>query len=393
MKDIKVLLVSTNYPNKFYNWAPWNKEANVAISKNTNTEVVAPLPYSMHFKFVPYHQLSTIPIKENSIEGIVHRPRFLYLLPKRIFYGFEGSLYERSVSKYVSKNVEKPNLIHCHHIYPDGYAMMNLCKTWSIPLITDLHSISSLSNWMSNNKIKPKIKETLNFSSKIICISDQLCDLLLKMGVNEKKIEHIPLGVDINKFKPFNNEKIKGELKVSNERIILFVGRLDKLKGVHILLKALSLSTFKNFKLLIVGDGLEKNNLIELSKKLRLDHAVVFFGELKGKKLFELYSLADLFVLPSLTEGRPVVIYEAMASECAIIASNVGGIPEQVKDGYNGFLVEPSNPNQLSNKITYLLKNKDLIEKMGENGRKRIIEEGWTWKGYGEKIVQIYKNL
>ena len=83
---------------------------------------------------------------------------------------------------------------------------------------------------------------------------------------------------------------------------------------------------------------------------------------------------------------------KAMASECAVIATNVGGIPEQVKDGHTGFLVEPRNVNALTKKMKYLLENEEIMKKMGKNGRKRVIKEGWTWEGYGEKVAQIYRR-
>ncbi|MCD4664982.1 MAG: glycosyltransferase family 4 protein, partial [Bacteroidales bacterium] len=97
--------------------------------------------------------------------------------------------------------------------------------------------------------------------------------------------------------------------------------------------------------------------------------------------------------LPSLAEGRPNVIYEAMASECPIVATNVGGIPEQVKNGYNGFLVEPQDFETFAARISYLLDDDEFRIAMGENGRKRLIEKGWTWDNYAKKVLDIYKQV
>jgi teichuronic acid biosynthesis glycosyltransferase TuaC len=391
---IKVILASVHYPNNYCLWTPWNKIANLAISEYVDTEVIAPLPFAPPFKPLPFHEFNNIPIIENMMEGTVHHPRFLYILPKKIFYRFIGNLYEIYVSNYILNNIKKQDIIHAHQIYPDGYGMIKTCRVWSIPLIVELHSTGSLNTWMNSSKIKDKIMETLNFSTKIICISHQLCDLLREIGIDDNKIQYVPLGVDINKFKPTNNKKLKKELNLSENRVILFVGRLVKLKGLNTLLKAISILPKKEgFKVLIVGDGPEKNSLIGLSKKLGLEHVLTFCGEVRGNKLLKLYSLADLFILPSLTEGRPVVIYEAMANECAIIASNVGGIPEQVKDNFNGFLIEPEDPEILSYKINYLLNNPKLMEKMGKNGRKRIIEKDWTVEGYAKRVFELYNEI
>ena len=134
-------------------------------------------------------------------------------------------------------------------------------------------------------------------------------------------------------------------------------------------------------------------NLQKLSKELNIQEIVTFKGELRGKELENWYSVADLFILPSLTEGKPVVIYEAMSSECAVIATNVGGIPDQVKDNHTGFLLEPGDIDDLTNKIKYLLENEDVMKKMGEEGRKLVIKEGWTWEGYAERISNLYREI
>jgi glycosyltransferase involved in cell wall biosynthesis len=394
MQDLKALLVSANYPNEYYLWTPWNKMANFAISKldNVKTEIIAPLPFSLPFKFFPYHKLYNISSIEYCEEGNVHRPRFFYMLPQRFFYGETGQFYKKSISKYILKNLKDVDIIHTHQAYPDGYGIVDLSKSLSIPYITEIHSTNTLNIWSNHRSVNKKFLKTLNSSDKIVCISEELCNSVINLGIEEEKISHIPLGVDIDRFRPRNVENIKFKLGISDEKVLLFVGRLVKLKNVDHILKAVLkvVNFYKNFKLLIVGDGPEKDNLLRLSKRLKLDKYVMFLGELKGTELSCIYSLADILVLASSTEGRPIVIYEAMASECSIIATNVGGIPEQVKDGYNGLLIEPENPSMLADKIGYMLENEELMVKMGKNSRKHIIKENWTWNGYAERIKKIY---
>jgi teichuronic acid biosynthesis glycosyltransferase TuaC len=207
--------------------------------------------------------------------------------------------------------------------------------------------------------------------------------------------------VDVSKFKPDDKISLKKQLKLdANIKIILYVGRLDKLKGVDYLLKAIyglkikygTSEFFKNLKVVIIGKGPELINLQKLSEELNLQDIVTYKGELRVKDLEDWYAVADLFILPSFSEGKPVVIYEAMSSECAVIATNVGGIPDQVKDNHTGLLLEPGDIDTLINKIKYLLENEDVMQIMGENGRKRIINENWTWEGYAERINSIYKE-
>ena len=381
---IRSLMVSVHYPNKFYLWTPWNRYANLAISQlqDVDIEVIAPIPFSPPLKYLPFYEFSKIPLMEYSEEGTVHHPRFLYLLPKKIFYGFIGDFYRQSVSNYILNNVEEADLVHAHQIYPDGYGVMDLCREWNVPLIVELHSTGSLKTWLEDDRIKNKVMEVFEFSSKIICISEELSELLIEVGVDSGKIEIISLGVDVYKFKPDDKISLKKQLKIEAGKIILYVGRLDKLKGVDYLLRAIYELRTKygtsdiNLQVVIIGKGSEVNNLQKLSKELNIQEIVTFKGELRGKELEDWYSVADLFILPSLTEGKPVVIYEAMSSECAVIATNVGGIPDQVKDNHTGLLFEPEDMDALANKIKYLLDNED-----------------WTWEGYAKRINNVYNNL
>ncbi|MCE7699420.1 MAG: glycosyltransferase family 4 protein, partial [Methanobacterium paludis] len=386
MKNIKALMVSVNYPNPYYSWAPWNKTANMAILGYVDMDVVAPLPILVPFKYFPYNELSQIPETEICEEGLVHRPRFFYPLPKKLFYGLMGFFYRRSVSDYILRKLTKPDLIHAHHVYPDGYGVMKLCEKWSAPLIVDLHSTDSLEKWLKYRGTEDKVKKTLNFADKIIYISRSIEPSLESLDLGTEKTEYIPLGVDTDKFKPRDRKKICRKLKVNEEKIIIFVGQLIKRKGLSYLLDALSkLSrSCKNFKVFIAGNGPEKRKLLDISKDLDLDGVVKFLGEVRGAELTELYSAGDIFVMPSLAEGRPMSIYEAMASECAVVATDIDGIPEQVKHGYNGLLFEPCNTSALAENLEYLIENEKIMEKMKKNSRKRVINEKWTWNEYSK---------
>ena len=397
MENIKAVLVSAHYPNEYYLWTPWNKAANMAISKLNyiKTEIIAPLPFSLPVKYFPYNKLSNIPPMEYGEEGKIHRPRFMYLLPQRLFYGITGEFYRKSISKYIFKNLTEIDMVHSHQAYPDGYGMVDVCEKWSIPLITEIHSTNTLNIWSNNRSVRKKFFKTLNSSERIICISKELCDSVREFGIPDEKIVYIPLGVDTDLFKPLNVKNTEFELKISNEKILIFVGRLIKLKNIDQILKAVSKLAvlYKDFKLLIVGDGPEKGGLLKLAKDLNLCNHVKFLGELKGEELAYIYSLADILILASSTEGRPMVIYEGMASECAVIATDVGGVHEQIKENYNGFLFKPNDVDGLISKIRCLLENDEILKKMKENSRKRVIDKNWTWDGYAKLIDNVYGQV
>jgi glycosyltransferase involved in cell wall biosynthesis len=217
------------------------------------------------------------------------------------------------------------------------------------------------------------------------------------LGIPERKIVFIPLGINIDDFRSRDKEKIRIEYGIKEEIILLFVGNLVINKGLQYLLEAFSkLLKKKNspsIRLVIIGDGPYRKNLVKQMKSLRIEHAVSFAGRQFGENLYKWYSIADIFLLPSMREGRPTVINEAMASECAVIATNVGGIPEQIQHESNGLLIEPRSPEQILMSLHYLVDRPDEIIRMGKNGRRRIIEKGWTWKDYATKVNAVYREI
>lgn len=402
MKDLKVLVVASNFPDMYYpTIAPWSKRQVDAICKysNVKVEVIAPRPYTLPMRFFPYFKFFYLPIHTISNTGYhLHFPRFPYLIPKKLLFSVTGELYSFFISKYVLKNIEKPDLIHARFSYLDGYGVLKICKKWNIPLIMDIRGSVEFEDYYFSILLGKKQRKTIKYANKILCVAQWQVKKGLELGIPEEKIKCIPMGVDIDKFKPRDKEKIRQEFKIPEQKMILFVGQLNKEKGVNYLLEAISQVVTKSYhkkdvRVIIIGDGSEKEYLLNLSKELGIMNLVTFTGPVVGELLSKWYSLADLFVLPSLTEGRPNVINEAMASECSIVATNICGIPEQVKDGYNGFLVEPKNVDMLANKISYLLNNEDEMHKMGKNSRRRIIEEDWTWEGYAKRTIDVYNEL
>ena len=396
----KILAASINYPDAFNLWGPWNKEANVAISKGKDItlEVLAPRPFTLPFRWFKYHYFSSIPLIEQGIEGRIHHPRFPYLLPKKIFYPLAGGFYSSFVGRYVQKNIPDIDLIHSHHAYPDGYGLIKVCQKLPCPLVIDIHGSGFFSDWLKQPLLQKKVWNCVNSSSKIICISKNILSDAIAEGIPEQKLTYIPLGIDVNRFEKSCISDFSPHLNLEHENklIVLSVGHLNTGKGITYLLQAIShlhRDLRKKCHFVIVGDGPEKANLINLAASLKISDSVTFTGRLVGDNLLGLYSDADIFILPSLSEGRPTVINEAMVSGCAIIASNINGIPEQVTDGYNGFLIDPASPVQLAEKISLLVKDKNLIDIMGKNSKRKIIDDGITWENYAKKVEKVYKNV
>jgi len=401
MNSINVLTIASNFPDEYYpTIAPWSKLQVDAIHRYTDVdvEVIVPRPYIIPWSILPYYKFAFLPIKTISDTGYnLHFPRFPWLIPKKLFFSASGELYSFFIYRYILKNIKKPDLVHARFTYLDGYGVLNICKKWDIPLVIDIHGDVEFGEYYFSTFLRKKQRQAINRANKLLCVAQWQVKKGLELGIPEENLQCVPLRVDIEKFKPRDKEKIRQEFGITEQKIVLFVGQLNKEKGVYYLLKAISKiisksCSRKDFRVIIIGAGAEKENLLNLSKQLGIINILTFAGTVTGELLTKWYSLANLFVLPSLTEGRPNVINEAMASECSIVATNIRGIPEQIKDGYNGFLVEPKNADMLAEKISYLLNNETEMVRMGKNGRKRIIEEGWTWEGYAKKIMDIYKK-
>ncbi len=236
----------------------------------------------------------------------------------------------------------------------------------------------------------------LERSNRIIAVSDFTRRELLKYyKVKEAKIRVIHNGVDVNKFKPAADRlKAKAELGFNPEdKAILSVGRLYARKGLFTLIESMSLVTrkFENAKFIIAGKGLsnEMNKLVSYAAKLGVKDNIVFTGYFPDRKLPRLYQAADIFAFSTFYENLPFAVLEALSTELPVVTTRVGGIPEMIADGNNGFLVESSNPKELADRILYCLEHPAVASEMGLRARK-IIENNFDWRLIVKKVVKVY---
>jgi glycosyltransferase involved in cell wall biosynthesis len=174
--------------------------------------------------------------------------------------------------------------------------------------------------------------------------------------------------------------------------VALFVGRLAPEKGIKFLLKAWKdvLKEFPQAQLLILGEGSEKENLLAQTQRLNLSESVEFKGVIKDISSF--LAAADIFVLPSLAEGMPVALLEAMAWGLSAIASRVSGTVEVITSGKNGILVEPGDVPGLSRAIINLLADAELRRRISGAARKRV-KESFSLEKMVESHLQLYREM
>jgi glycosyltransferase involved in cell wall biosynthesis len=206
----------------------------------------------------------------------------------------------------------------------------------------------------------------------------------------------IPNAVDLDKFLSenwkFSKEEIKKRLNISqNEKIIISVSRLVKKNGIVDLIRAMNFLP-DNFKLLIAGKGEERNNLEKEIKKLKLEKRIVLLGHILPDNIPEYLSVSDIFVRPSLSEGLGNVFLEAMAAGLPVIGTNVGGIPDFLKDNETGLFCKVKNPVSIAQKIKLLLDDAVLRQKLIDNGR-RLVEEKYDWDKIVLQMKEIFNKL
>lgn len=204
-------------------------------------------------------------------------------------------------------------------------------------------------------------------------------DLVLCQGSSWRTlfIENFPL-ISVDKFKTrlnwidMNSTGQKGQSE-NTELIILFLGWVEKAKGVEDLIEAISLLKNKRIKLLVGGNGSYFDEAQSKVNNMGLNNNIKFLGWVGPEDKLQLFRKADLFILPSYFEGMPNAIVEALSWSLPVIATRVGGIPDMITDGVNGFLVEKGNPNQIAEKIDYLRERPDQVQNMSVKAKEMAL--------------------
>ncbi|HKJ31749.1 MAG TPA: glycosyltransferase family 4 protein [Balneolales bacterium] len=226
-------------------------------------------------------------------------------------------------------------------------------------------------------------------------VSHYTANLLIHEGVAKERISVMPNGTNPNEFYPTSVDKLRTDLHLDQQPIIMTITRLVPRKGVDIGIKAIKkvVQTHPEVQYMIVGDGEHMPELKSLVDELKLNKNVTFLGKVPHKYVNSYYNLGVIFIMTPRTEplnieGFGIVYLEANACGKPVIGSRSGGIPDAIVDGETGLLVNEENPDQLAAAIIKLLEDKKLANDMGERGRKRIINET-NWDIIAEKIHKI----
>ena len=224
-------------------------------------------------------------------------------------------------------------------------------------------------------------------TDRIICLTTSDSGEIIKYGCPPEKIRIVPNGVDVNLFSPSGDEE---------SDLVLWSGRFVQEKGLVYLIKALQITVQKigcsKIRLIMTGEGPLLPKIIGLAKEYGLMKNILFRGRVPHREMPTLMNRSSIYVLPSLKEGMPYALLEAMACGKAVIGSNIPGIKDIITHGENGILVPPKNPEALATAILLLLEDKGLRRRLGQAARQLMIEK-YSWEIISEKIERVYNEV
>lgn len=322
------------------------------------------------------------------MSNIKKNKALFFLVPFFIFFQI------LAIKKIVKK--EKIDLIHAHWLLPQGLAAVLYKKIFNknIKIICTTHGSDIFS---LNNKYLNFLKGYLLKKIDIItAVSNTLKEKIIDLKINPLKIYVIYNAIDPNFFNSGSYNKIR-ELKKKYAIFsfcLLFIGRLIKNKGIKYLIEAMPmvLVKFPETKLLIVGDGEESYFLKKIVKKLNLQNNISFLGKINHNRLSPFYIMSDILINPSLSEGFSLVLIEALVCGTAVIATNVGGISDIIKNNQTGLLIPPADTEAIAKTIIDLLSNKYKRYLLAKNGRNFVLQN-FNWKKITKDYIFIYNKL
>lgn len=277
-------------------------------------------------------------------------------------------------------------LIHTHGYKADLYGYVAARRSGK-PIVATCH------NWVGGTAALGIYNHLDRMALKrfhgLAAVSDSVAQRLLASGVSASKIRTIANGIDV---KSFERARPLPALNFDGSKVVGMVARLDLQKGFEYLLRAASelRSAFPGLKVVIVGEGPDRNEIEGMIQRLGLQSNVILAGQ--HSNMPGIYAALDVFVLPSLNEGLPMTILEAMAASKPVIATRVGAIPKVIQDGETGLLVDPGDTDGLRNALARLLTDSDLCGRLGAAGHDWV-SHNYTSEAMALKYRQMYDDV
>jgi D-inositol-3-phosphate glycosyltransferase len=304
------------------------------------------------------------------------------------------------------------DLIHSHY-WMSGLAAETLAREWNVPIVHMFHTLGEMKNRVAKSDSEREGPERVAGERRVIATVDRIVAATLAEQTQLEWLYHadirkmiiIPPGVDLGHFYPIPADEAKQFLGLDpDRRLILFVGRIEPLKGIDTLIKAMSCLPVSELDrpayLAIIGGEpnaspdqmtAEMTRLQTLCKELHMDDLVVFLGKRGQDTLPYYYCAADVVVMPSHYESFGLVALEAMACGTPVVASQVGGLAFLIQDGVTGYHVPDQDPDALCDRLSHLLSNPALRLQMGQQAADYA--RGYSWQQIAQQLIGVYQNL
>jgi D-inositol-3-phosphate glycosyltransferase len=229
---------------------------------------------------------------------------------------------------------------------------------------------------------------------------DEAQELIDAYGADPQRVTVVPPGVDLATFQPMNRADARREIGYGTGRLLLFVGRLERLKGVEVAIRALGLLRDRqhdDVRLLVLGEDShegeesEKDRLKAIALEVGVRDRVDFVGSVAHHELPYFYAAADVCVMPSYSESFGLVALEAQACGCPVVASGVSGLRSVVRDEVSGYLIDEHDPAAYAERIGRLLENSELAQQMGRRGR--LLAQRFSWARTADRLEELFEQV
>lgn len=307
--------------------------------------------------------------------------------------------YGLNIARVVNKH--KVHVIHAHFAYPEGFAALFAKRQTKKKFIVTLHGHDILVEPSVGYGIRLHptydkiVRRVLKEADAVITASTATYAEALKAGVEEESLYLIPNGVDVDRFNPsLDGSVIRKKHGLKDQFIVFSIRHHVPKNGLEYLIKAIPMVKEKipDVLFIIGGDGPLRPYHELLAKRLGVSGNVIFVGQITREELPCYYAACDVSVISSIVEAFGLVTIESMSCGKTVIGSNVGGIPDVIEDGVNGFLVKPKNPEAIAQKIILLAENRDIARKMGDESR-RTVEAKFDIRKRIDKIIELYHKV
>ncbi len=387
---LKVLLVTNLYPNKFEpTRGVFTEQIVKCLSKKHEVEVVAPIPWMPPIinKFIKKNHKSLPKIcTYNDVQ--VHHPTYV-VIPKvgRWLYGILFFLGVFNTLRKIKKTY-KPDVINVHWMYPDGFGTVLAAKILGIPVVT--HSLGcDINETATYPSRRFFIKLALKWANFNISVSEELRKKTVHLGSSPKLTSTIMNGVNSELFQPRDKILLRQNLNLPEDKILfLYAGNFNIEKGLEILIRAFSQvhEKYDNALLVVVGSGPLEEQIYQLVETLNIGKKIVFVGRVMHSQVPEYLAAADYLCLPSLREGCPNIVLEALSTGVPVLSSRVGAVPEMLNSQEHdlGLMAQPNNVDDFAN----------IIVKSQSMDWQRPLKFNWmNWQESADAIAVVLKDV